>query len=153
MIPFERRGSDRGRRDHGRARHGGVDPSIEVAPSEPERARRRTLLLAIPLALVIVVFAVEAANLEPIVILQIAFATLFVVGVGWVVVALTADGPERVHCPACARRALTNTRDGLTCKACGWDGETRDRSPESDVDEIVDVLERRRTLGDHRRRW
>ncbi|MBI5432255.1 MAG: hypothetical protein HZA52_05435 [Planctomycetes bacterium] len=123
MMPFERRGSDRNRESHGRGARGGVDPAL-LPSVEPRQApaKRRALWLFVPIAVLLVVLGLQAARLEPIAVLQIAFAALFAVGVGWIVFALASPRPERVICPACTRTELANVDGGVRCRACGWDG-------------------------------
>ncbi|MCC6406360.1 MAG: hypothetical protein IT453_04275 [Planctomycetes bacterium] len=184
MMPFERRGSDRNREGHGRGARGGIDPALlpSVDP-RPAAVQRRALWLIVPIAALLVVLGVQAAKLEPIAVLQITFAALFAVGVGWIVFALASPRPERVICPACARPELVNFAGGVRCRACGWNGREHTRrdandearegeahegealtgppagdladdlTDEFDVDDLARRLRGRGTLGDPPHRW
>ncbi|MCK6446584.1 MAG: hypothetical protein L6Q99_09355 [Planctomycetes bacterium] len=162
MIPFERRGSDRSGEGRDRVRRGAIDPALERpsasdqaarTPNAPAARRSRGLWLVIPIVASIVVLGVQATRLEPIAALQLAFAVLFAIGVGWLVFALATPRRERVVCPDCGDPTLENTSDGLCCRECGWRARETPLDDEFDADELAERLRRRGTLGDPPRRW
>lgn len=161
MIPFERRGSDRSGEGRGRARRGAIDPALELPSSRHEptrnvgvpRRRSRATWLVIPIVASIVVLGVQAARLEPIATLQLTFAILFAVGVGWLVFALATPRRERVVCPDCGDPTLENTSGGLHCRECRWRARETPLDDEFDADELAERLRQRGTLGDPPRRW